>query len=202
MYFSKLAFVAVVFASASAFSQSPKTQHVDSVIPLPAVSAELTGGSASDSCGSSPVKCGPALRSDFVGLSALVTLAASVAPSEADAGTHILPENSTIYVVNNGHDRVSVYIVGRNGQRHFAGTVTPTGLGQFGLPAGLANLSESVSVQIFPRFQPAGLGSASRGGTGIRTTPMMLGSRQSIVIFVEPTLDRSTAQATAVATSG
>lgn len=197
MYISKFAFVAAVFASASAFSQSPQIRHTDPVVPLSAASAELAGGSAIDSCRSSPVKCSPALRTDFFGLSTLAVLAASVDPFEAEAGTDRIPETSMILIVNNGHDRMSVYVVGRNGRRYFAGTVKPTRVGQFELPAALASTGETVQVRIFPRSQPAGFGLGARGGAGIQTVPMRLEPGQSIHLFIEPTLDRSTAQVTA-----
>jgi len=115
-------------------------------------------------------------------------------PTSSDAETAITADGATsVRVVNNHIGAVKVYAVGTDGQRIYLGSVNRTQFRAFSLPAETLDENGAFQIQVFPRSAPAGLGFRSAESTGIQTHRVSVGSDQSMQLWLEPELDRSTA---------
>jgi hypothetical protein len=129
--------------------------------------------------------------SRYVPTLAILAATAMAAPLQASPDTDPMAESATIRVVNNHQSRVAVYIV-QDAKRYYVGTVNRTRVQEFELPEEFTG--GSFQVQIFPRSNPAGLGAWSGTDKGIQTRPVEIAGGQAINLFVEPTLNQSSAQ--------
>jgi len=128
----------------------------------------------------------------YVPTLAILAAAFTAAPLQASTDTDPSADNATIRVVNNHQDRVAVYVVGQDAQRYYIGTVNRTRAQEFELPSDLTG--STFQVQVFPRANPAGLGAWASTDEGIQTRPVEIAGGEAIHVFVEPSLDRSSAE--------
>ncbi len=95
--------------------------------------------------------------------------------------------------MNNHQSRVAVFVVDTDGQRLYVGTVNRTRFKEFTVPATLVQAGERLTIQVFPRSNPAGLSPWGAVDQGIQTRPIEVGAGSAIQLFVEPDLDQSSA---------